>query len=158
MLDKIRNILVVILACFMLFAVVFSIFRIISNEVEDKDLITSEEVCLYTISSNLVTNYSKYYYFESCFENLIKSCELGEYDKLYNIYMDDYVEQYTKAEIISKLKNIVNKDSENTYDVKDIYLVNGIYLLQTEINGQDISLLFSQSIAKNIDYEFAFIK
>ena len=158
MIDKIKNILIVILICFVIFSIGFSLFKLIASSFDQKDLITSEEVCLYTVSDNLVTTYNTHYYIKACFENLIESCKLGEYNKLYEIYIKDYKQQYTKAEVIEILKNLIDVNRQNSYQLKGIYNINGIHLLQVEINGQEKSLLFAKSDSKTHDYEFAFVK
>ena len=158
MLDKIKNVFTLILICFIVFSIGYGIYRLISNADVEKNLITSEEVVLYAIQDNELKTYSTYYHIKDCFDNFVKACELGEYEAVYSIYMKDYVEQYDKSEVITKLQNLISKGSETDYVVSNIYQVEDDYLVKSTINGQDVNFMFDISVRGEHSYEFAFIK
>jgi len=157
MIEKTRKVLTIILIVILVIAIVYSIVRLTMAAFEKPDLITSVDVPLYLVNGNLVKGYNTFYYVKSCLNNLIKGCEQGLYDEVYELYISDYKKQYTKEEVINKLKQLEN-NVEQIKELKNIYLVEEMYILELEINEQKQYLLMSIGSGKNSNYQFAFIK
>ena len=166
MLDKIKNILTILLVVLIAFAVVYSIVKLIISATKEPTLLTSDKLYEYKEKGQIVTNYSTYYFLNDCLENFIIACEQEKYEELYKLYIDDYKKQYTKDEVIEKLKSIPVRhgynsiDDQTQYNLRTLYLINNEYLLETVVNGQTFYLVFrvDETGKANYDYQFALLK
>lgn len=156
MIDKVKTILTILLVLILAFAVIYSIVRIISSSFEKPTLLNSGKLEEYTKDENLVLSYSTFYYIENCLTNFTQACNSEKYDDLYRLYIEDYKVQYSKDEIISKLKDF--KLEDNSYKLKTVYMINDKYLLNVELNEDVMYLIFSFDESKEFDYYFAFLK
>lgn len=154
MIDKVKNILTILLVIFIVIAIVYSVVSLVISAFEKPDLITSEEIYLHMIPSNLLTSYSTYYYLESCLDNLVEATKQEKYTELYKLYIGDYKEQYTKDEVIDKLKDFKSEDVE----LEKVYVIDNIYLLEIDLDGLTQYMLMNTDTAKQSSYQFAFIK
>lgn len=153
---KAKTIFMLAIIIILVFGVVYSLIKVIMSAFEEKDLLTSEEIVLVTLDSKILTSYSTYYYVQACFNNLIEGCKQQRYNEVYNLYLDDYLEQYTKEEIISKLKGFVVENRVSA--LKNVYIYNDLYLLQIDVNGELQYILMEVGNGKQTSYQFAFIK
>lgn len=156
MIDKVKTILTIFLVLILAFAVIYSIVRIISSAFEKPILLNSGKLEEYINDENLVLSYSTFYYVEDCLENFIEGCNREKYDELYRLYIEDYKVQFSKDEIISKLKDF--KLSDNSYKLKAIYTINDKYLLNIQVNDEIEYIIFTFVNTKDFDYYFAFLK
>ena len=163
MIDKVKNILTIILVVFIIVAIVYGIVNLIISAFQKPELITYENIDEYISEAEVVTNYSTYFFVEDCLENLIEGCMQDKYEKLYDIYIDEYTKEYSKSEIISKLKAIVarakSSDIDYTfeYNLNKVYSVNDQYLAEITIDGSKTYMIFEQT-SKGYSYGFAFVK
>ncbi len=154
--EKAKTVFIIVLILMLVFGIVYSLISIITTAFEEKDLLTSEEIVLVTVDSKILTSYSRYYYIEACLNNLIEGCKQQRYNEVYNLYLDDYNEQYTKEEVISKLKGLV--DDNKVCTLKNVYIYNESYLLQLDVSGMQQYMLMELGNSKQTSYQFAFIK
>lgn len=141
----------------LIIGICISIYKWIASLFEEKDLLTKEEIVIYEVTSNLVKDYTTYYFVEDCIENIVEGCSRGEYNALYDIYMKDYIKNGNKSEIISDLK--VTFKSNNNYTVKGIYEIENIGILAIiKIDNKDVNILFNLNEREGAAYSFALIK
>lgn len=155
MIDKTKTILTWVLIIMVVVAIGYSAIRLVINMFEEPDLITPEEIVLYKVDSNLVKDYSTYYYVESCFNNFLEGCKLQKYDELYELYLKDYKKQYEKEEVFEMFKSYANKEN---VDFRKVYKAEEIYILEVYINNDEHHLLLSTNNLSKLAYEFAIIK
>lgn len=154
MVEKTKGIFKIILILFMVFAVIYSLIILITSIFREPKIITSDEVKLYTVQSNLVTQYYTYYYIEDCFENLIEGVRQGKLDEIYKLYLNDYDEQFTKEEVYAKL----NKFSiNNECKLQRVYSADNIYILEYKLNSEVEYLFMEIGVSKSESYNFAFV-
>ncbi len=164
MLDKIKTILTIALIVIVIFAIGYSIIKLIISAFETPELITMDTLSKYTKETNVITSYSTYFYYENCMKNLVEACQKELYKELYNIYIDDYKNEITNDEIVNKLKAIremlIPKDIDDDikYNLKKLYYAGTNYLAEIEINNYTIYLVFAETNSKEIDYNFALVK
>ena len=156
MIEKTKVILTGILVVILIVAIGYSIYKLTVSAFEEPDLITSEEIVLQKVDSKLVQSYPTYYYIENCLKNLIEGCKQAKYEEVYRLYIDDYIEQYDKQEVMDLLKQL--SKPEDIHELKNIYLVDEMYLLEFETNEKVNHLLMSIDNSKQYSYQFAFIK
>lgn len=154
MIEKTKNILTVILVIVIVAIVVYGIFRLVASAFVEPDLITLEEVMLYTVNSNLLTNHTTYYHIENCLRNLLEGCKQSKYEEVYKLYLNDYADKTTKEEVLKKLA-VYNSDD---VELKKIYKAENSYILEITLNGTTEYLLMAFGNTKQASYEFAFIK
>ena len=154
---KIKKFSSIVISIFFVFAVIFSVVKLLLNN-EKVQTNNMTDFRLYTISSNLVGNYSTYYYLNSCFENVVQACKLEEYDKLYSIYMSNYTENASKDEIIKQMESIRKYANENKCNFNTVYYYNGLYIVKYELNSEEKYMLFDLNNANTSSYIFAFLK
>lgn len=154
--EKIKSISTIIVGCAIIFSVIFCAISMILSIGEEPDIITKDEVKLYIVDANRITDYNTYYYIEACLDNLVESVKRGKLNDLYKLYLPDYVEQYTKDEVYAKLNEFSIADFR--YELKDIYIARDLYVLKYELNGK-IEYMFMQiGTEKGSSYNFAIIK
>ena len=164
MIDKVKTILTITLIVIVVFAVGYSIVKLIISAFEKPNLITLSNLEDYKVEENLITGYATYYYYEACLKNCIESCEKELYSELYDIYIHDYTKEYSKEEIINTLKNIKDKltpkhmDESITYKLDKLYSVDHAYLAEITINEHVVYMVFNESNSKDINYNFAVVK
>lgn len=156
MIEKLKTIFTVILVVVIFSSIVYGVIVIILSAFETPDLVTNEEIALYTIQGNLVKEHSQYYYIQNCLENLVEGCRQEKYNEVYKLYLSDYKKQYTKEEVISKLKKFSSKNVQVVF--KNAYVCDLSYIVEYEINGDLQYMLMDLNATKNSNYEFAFIK
>lgn len=155
MVEKTKVVFKLVLIIFMMFAVVYSLVLIILSIFREPNIVSSDEVQLYTIDSNVVTRYQTYYYIESCFENLVEGVRQGKLDEVYKLYLDDYKEQYTKEEVYAKLNEF---SINNKYKLEKVYTADGTYILEYKLNSKVEYLFMQIGVSKSESYNFAFVK
>lgn len=157
MIDKIKTILTILLSLILAFALIYSIVRIVNSLFEKPILLNSGKIEEYTKEENRVLSYSTFYYISDCLDNFIEACNREEYENLYNLYIEDYKVQYTKDEVISKLKEFKTNEEIN-YKLNAVYSVDNKYLLNITIGEETKNLIFSFDDTKEYSYCFAFLK
>ena len=155
MIDKTKNILSIILAIFIIFAIGYSLVTLLINAFEEPDIITADEVHLYTIESNIVTNYSVYYYLEDCLDNLVEATRQNKYDELYRLYIGEYKEEMTKDDVYAKLAKFSINDTQ--YKLKKVYTAESLYILEYDLNGSTNYMFITLGELKDASYQFALI-
>lgn len=164
MIDKIKTILTITLIVIIVFAIGYSIVKLIISAFEKPVLITLGNIEEYTLEEKVVTSHATYYYYESCLANFIEACKKELYNELYDIYIKDYAKEASKEEVIGRLKNInsiltpQNMDEEITYRMDKLYKNDTEYIAQVSINENTVYLVFSESNDKQQSYGFAIVK
>ena len=164
MIDKVKTILTIALILIVVFAIGYGIVKVVINLFKEPELITQENLYEYLSEENVITSYSTYYYYNSCFENFYEACQNNLYDDLYKIYIKDYQKKYSKEEIMAKLKSVgsmmLPKDIDEKIDCNlvKLYLSKNKYIAEIAINDQKIYMVFEESFAKEYDYNFAIVK
>jgi len=163
MIDKTKTILTAILIVIVVFAVGYSIVRLIISAFKEPTLVTMDTLSKYNTNENIVTGYTTYYYYEGCVENLLEACKKEMYNELYDIYIKDYAKKSSEEKIINDLKNIKTLltpkdiDEQITYKLDMLYAVGSDYLAKVSINNNTIYILFAEASAKELSYNFALI-
>lgn len=164
MIDKIKTILTITIVVVVVAVLGYSIVKGILNATEEADLIIPEEIVIYTKPSNIVTNYTTYYYLENCLQNFMIACDKEMYNEIYDLYINDYAKSIGRTEAIKKIKKISSKleISENAanYRLLSAYAVdthNSLYILEISIAEEVIYMLFDVSAIKGNAYAYAFL-
>ena len=162
MLEKTRVFFTILLMLILIFAVGFSIVKIVMSWFEKPVLVTMDNVSKYLNDENVVTSYSTYYYLNDCLNNYIEACNQKKYDELYSLYMKDYMEQYTKDEVIAKLSELQwttgAMDKVIEYKLEKVYNLENDYLLYITLDGENLYLIFDTDSSREYDYNWAFVK
>ncbi len=155
MIEKTKKILMAVLSTIVIVFIVYGVFILVGNQFKKPDLLTKDEIQLYALESNRVLNYSTYYFVRDCIENIAEGARRGQYNELYNCYMEEYKEEYSKSDIYAELKEFSVEGAE--YSIDEIYHVDGMYIIEYEINGQDRTILMTMN-SKETSYQFAIVK
>ena len=156
MLDKTKKILGILLGALVVFSIIFGAFALLINAFKKPDIVTADEARLYMIDGNAVTNYTRFYYIEDCFENFVKSAQMTKYDELYELYLDDYKDVYSKEEVFAKLKEF--SDSNSNYKLKKAYtMMDNLYVIEYEVDDYTESMFMQVGTNKGKSYNFALI-
>ena len=165
MIDKVKTILTITLIVIVVFAVGYSIVKLIISAFESPDIVTINNIDDYKLEENLITGYTTYYYYEACFKNCIEACEKELYNELYNIYISDYKKEHSKEEVMAYLKDInsmlkpKDMDETITYKLNKLYSLDGIECLaEISINKNIVYMVFSEANSKDLSYNFALVK
>lgn len=156
MIEKTKNILKIIIVLFICGAVIYGIISMIINIGKEPDIISSDEIALYLIDSNVVDDYTTYYYIEACFENLIEGTKKDKYNELYDIYIKDYKDLYTEEEITAKLSEFSSE--ENAPRIYKVYNAGRLYIVEYILNENTGYMFIELGANKNSDYNFAIVK
>lgn len=152
MIEKTKKVLIAILSAMVIVFVIYGIFILVGNQFKEPDILTKDEIKLYTIDINRVLSYSSYYFMCDCVENIAEGARRGQYNELYNCYMEEYKESKDKRDIYAELKEFGVDGAE--YSIKDMFYADDIYFIECEINGQDRTILITMD-AKETSYQFA---
>ena len=164
MLDKLKVFFSILIILMVIFGIGYSIVRSIQISNEKISLITSDSIDEYMVEANRVTNYSTYYYLSDCLNNIAEACEQNKYEELYELYIEDYLSQCTKEEIVTRLKsikwNLHVMDKPVGYKLEKIYKVNEEYILCIKMEDTYLYLVLKDvSLQKTGSaYEWAFVK
>ena len=162
MLDKVKTFLTILLILIIIFAVGYSVVKVVISLFKEPNIITSENINNYIKDENIVLDYSTYYYLNDCLNNFIEACNQQKYNELYQLYDEDYLKQYTEEEVIVKLTNLQWKteqmDEFIEYKLEKIYKTENSYLLEITLENKKMYFVFSIGNSKNYDYNWAFVK
>jgi len=156
MLEKTKNIGTIVLAVFIIFSIIYAIVSWIISLFQEPDLISTDEIQLYAIDSNLVTDHSTFYYIKDCLDNLVEAVKQEKFKELYKLYINDYKEQYTEEEVYAKLKEFSVGNAE--YSLNKVYSARGIYILEYSLNGNTEYMFMQLGAEKDSSYNFAIVK
>jgi len=156
MIEKAKNILTIIFSLFIGGAIIYGIVSMIINLGKEPDIISSDEIALYLIDSNIVDDYTTYYYIEACFENLVEGTKKNKYNQLYDIYIKDYKDLYTEEEITAKLREFSSEDADAKFS--KVYRAGSIYIIEYMLNGKTEYMFMQLGSSRNSDYNFAIVK
>ena len=157
--DIMNKIWKVVIFTILIIGICISVYKWIASLFEEDDLLTKEEIAIYEVPSNLLKDYTTYYFVEDCIENIIEGCSRNEYNALYDLYIKEYKKENDKSEIVSALKSSFKAENGTNFTVKGIYDIEGAGILaMIKINGQDVNILFNLSEKEGAAYSFALIK
>lgn len=163
MIDKVKTFLTITLVVIFIFAVGYSLIKVMIKSFEEPTLITLENVAEYAKEENIVASYTIYYFYESCMNNLIEACKSQMYSELINIYISDYLKASGEEKITEKLQKVnematpKDMDEKIEYSLKAVYSTDVGYLAEININEEVIYVIFSEANSKELDYSFALI-
>jgi hypothetical protein len=156
MLNKTRNILAILLGALVIFSIIYGVVGIIASLFEKPNIVKADESKLYMIDSNRVTSHSNFYYLEGCLKNLFQSAKLGKYNEIYEIYIEDYVNEMSKENVIAKLKEFSNSGTD--CKLKKAYKVNDeLYIAEYEYDDIVETMFIKVGTDKGNSYQFALI-
>ena len=155
MIEKTKKILIAILSAMVIVFVVYGVFILVGNQFKKPDLLTKDEIKLYALESNRVLNYSTYYFVRDCVENITEGARRGQYNELYNCYIEEYKKEHSKSDIYAELEEFSVEGAE--YSINEIYYAEGMYMIEYTINGQDRTILMTMN-SKETSYQFAIVK
>lgn len=157
--DIINRIWKIVVFAILIIGICIGIYKWIASLFEEPDLLTAEEVAIYEVPSNLLKDYTTYYFVEDCIENLVTGCAKNEYDALYDLYIKVYKEGYSKSDIISALKDNFKAENGTSFSIKGIYDIENIGILAIiKMHNQEVNILFNLNQKEGATYSFALIK